>query len=280
MKIITTIILTLTTIIFTSCSGKNPFTAISNDNSTGSVSCQVSTVNAQQEVIKTADLQVAGHGMKTISKRMAVTPTAISGRVDEIPVGKGRSFKVTIYDSLGTPQYEGTSTADIKSDEVTAVPVTLSRVTGSVQILGQVEGTTYGYRYYKLTVNSLNLGGPNEAILTETSFYNGETPVVGGYTTVSHSAIVIGAELPCLFNGDATVDGGYIKFDIFPWSWTVDMGASYVFTKLKIASHETFFYKEPSSITIYGSDDGSTWNPIGDSTFTTEYQEAFITLTY
>jgi hypothetical protein len=266
--------------LLVSCSGKGPLSVLSHDDGTGTVTCQVSTANAQQEVIKTADLQVAGHGMQTISKRMSVSPNLISGRVDEIPVGKGRSFKVTIYDSVGAPQYEGTSTADISGGEVTAVPVTLSRVTGSVQILGEVEPTNYGYRYYKLTVNSIGIGGPNEAILTETSFLNVNTPVVGGYTTVSHSAIETGNELSSLFNGDTTASGGYIKFSTFPWSWTVDMGAAYVFTQLKIASWETFFYKEPSSITIFGSTDGTTWNEIGASTFSATYDQVFVQLTY
>jgi len=273
-------ILTLSTILLiSSCSGKSPFSSIGNDNSTGSVSCKVSTANAVQEVIKTADLQVAGHGMQTISKRMTVAPNSISGRVDEIPIGKGRSFKVTIYDSIGNPQYQGTSTADITEDNVTAVPVTLSRVTGSVQIQGQVETPSYGYQYYKLTINAIGLGGPNEAILTETSFLNGNTPIVGGYSVLSNSNTVIG-DVSSLFNGDLTADAGYVKFSSAPWSWIIDMGAAYTFTDLKIASHETFFYKEPSNITIFGSSDGTTWNEIGGTTFSNEYQDALIELTY
>ena len=249
---------------------------------TGSVLCKVSTANVVTGVIKTADLQVAGNGMVTITKRMSVNPSAIEGQITGIPVGHSRTFKVMIYDSLGEQQYTGQATADVVGGDTVAVPMVLTRVTGAATINGVIQDVAPGYRYYKFVVSAMNLGGSSCGILTETSFLNDSVPVVGGYTVLSSSTVAAGS-IESLFDGDLTVGastGLYMKFTTVPWQWVVDMGATYKFTALHIASWETFYYHEPSQVTVYGSSDATNWNQIGGQTFTTVYQDTLVPLSY
>lgn len=140
---------------------------------------------------------------------------------------------------------------------------------------------TQGYRYYKFEVNATDLGGPYECILTETCFMDGDAMVTDGYKVLNHSPVYAGdTSTSTLFNGSDSAGKGHVKTITIPWHWVVDMGASYKFTSMFISSWETFFYHEPSQVTIYGSDDASTWIQIGDKTFTSIYQSAFVPLTY
>jgi hypothetical protein len=139
---------------------------------------------------------------------------------------------------------------------------------------------TNGYRYYKFVANESNLGGPYEAILTETSFID---TVATNYALVSHDPVLTGT-INALFDGDLTVgpqDGQYVKYNnSAPWHWTADVNSPRKFKELKISSLDIFFYKEPSHITISGSNDLTNWAVVADTTFNTAYNNAAIQLTY
>lgn len=150
-----------------------------------------------------------------------------------------------------------------------------------------------GYQYYKFVVEAIDLAGPYCAILTETSFMDGYVPITDNYKVLSRSHMEVGGpnneelgDMRSLFDGYLNATDGnhtyykYVKFTTTPWEWIVDMGSPSIYTSLTIASHETFFYSEPSRVKIYGSNDTTTWNVIGNQTFTKIYQTTSISLSY
>lgn len=176
----------------------------------------------------------------------------------------------------------------VKIDTVISKPDTIKPVTTTSPVAVQ------GYRYYKFVVEAMALGSSSCGILTETSFMDGDKHITTGYNVISRSdfawetnpAIDSTYELGrmnSLFDGDVTVGsdhGNYIKFTSTPWQWVVDMGSCNKYTSLFISAHETFFYKEPSQVKVYGSNDQTSWKVIGDKKFTEVYQTASIPLSY
>jgi hypothetical protein len=232
----------------------------------------------------------SGSAMSTISKALTFNDTSIQGTVTGIPAGNSRIFQVSVYDSLGSKQYYGADTANVLQDTTVNIFITVKRVIGSANINGEIlEADPIEYRYYKFIVNTSNIGStPGAAedvsILTETHFLKGGVvyPSAGDYTIVSDSSIKAGS-VGALFDGNSATDstGNYMKFSLAPWAWVIDMKQSYTFDSFYLSSWQTYWYKEPSDISIYGSNSSSgPWNLIGAEVFTTVYQSAVVPLMY
>jgi hypothetical protein len=59
------------------------------------------------------------------------------------------------------------------------------------------------------------------------------------------------------------------------------MNQNYKFDSFYLSGWQTYFYKEPSDITVYGSNSqAGPWSKIGSSIFTTIYGSATIPLQY
>ena len=221
-----------------------------------------------QKIAKTAILTITAPDINTITKNLTITDSSVEGRITDIPVGRNRLFTVKIYDTVNIPQYYGKATSNVFPDSVVTINMTIARITGSVDINGNIiEDTSYlnGFRYYRFVVNTINLGGSNGAILTETHFIRGVTayPPTGTYTVISNSSLV-GGNILALFDGDSTTGpttGSYVKFSSVPWEWILDMKQNYVFNSFYLSSWQTDFYAEPSNIIIYGS--GSQYRVLG-----------------
>jgi hypothetical protein len=202
----------------------------------------------------------------------------LEGLIDCIPIGKSRKFKILVYDTIGTVQYEGETEADVYSDVPVQITIILKRVVGDAVIIGQVD-TVEGYRCYRMVVEAKDLGGPNEVIMTELSFMD-SVPVLSGYKVLLNNGLVIG-RVDALFDGDITAGvDSYIKFNGVPWEIVLDMGYVRRFSRVHVATWEDFFYHIPSRVRIYGGDDTETWYEIGLGEYVEVYSDKFISLTY
>ena len=110
-----------------------------------------------------------------------------------------------------------------------------------------------GFRYYRVVVNSADLGGPNEPMLTGVGF-RVDGVLVGGSTVISSDPIS-GGDVAGLFNDRSDAGSGYVKFVAVPWQVTVDLGVVTGVNELYLSSYDTWFYHVPSSVTVYGSND-------------------------
>ncbi len=89
-------------------------------------------------IAKTADVEISAADMNSIKAMLEVTETSITGKVENIPVGKGRAFTVSVYDEDGLVQYRGSAEADIEAGKDVPVRITLTRVTGGAIINGTI----------------------------------------------------------------------------------------------------------------------------------------------
>jgi hypothetical protein len=245
-----------------------------------------------QKIAKTAILTISASDMLSMTKSLTITDSSVEGKVSGIPVGKNRLFEVSVFDSLDTLQYQGSATSDVISDSMVTVFISVKRITSSANINGNIiEDTTnsIGYRYYKFVVNASNIGSsPGAAedvsILTETHFLKGSVayPPAGNYSIVSDSSVEAGS-VAALFDGDSATDstGNYMKFTLAPWAWVIDMKQNYTFDNFYLSSWQTYWYREPSDIAIYGANSSSgPWKQIGAEVFTAVYQAAVVPLVY
>lgn len=148
-----------------------------------------------------------------------------------------------------------------------------------------VPSVSSGYQYYRFVVDSAGLAGSSCIILTETDFIkNGQHyPTPRTVSVISHSPIAIGS-IEALFDTDTTTGsttGNYAKFTSTPWEWVIDMKQTIKFDSFYLSSWETFFYQEPSKVSIYGSMNlTGNWTLIGHQVFTQVYQSTTVPLTY
>ena len=269
----------------------NPQQAIVQSNDGGGTALLKIAVAANtpfQKIAKMAVLNISASDMLTLTKSLAITDSSVEGIVSGIPVGKNRLFEVSVFDSLDTLQYKGSATANVIADSMVTVTINVARVTSSAYINGSItEDSSHSsaYRYYRFVINAMALAGPYEGILTETHFLKGGVayPPAGSYTLVSNSPVELG-NISSLFDGDSSTsstNGNYMKFTSVPWEWIIDMNQNYTFDSFYLSSWQTYFYKEPSDISIYGSNSSSgPWNQIGAEVFTVIYQSAVVPLTY
>jgi len=245
-----------------------------------------------QKIAKTATLTISASDMLSMKKSLTITDSSVEGKVSGIPVGENRRFEVSVFDSLDTLQYQGSAIANVIADSIVTVTIVVARITSSAYINGSIiEDTTNssGYRYYKFVVNASNIGSSSGAaedvsILTETHFLKGSVayPPAGNYSIVSDSSVEAGS-VAALFDGDSATDstGNYMKFSLAFWAWVIDMKQNYTFDSFYLSSWQTYWYREPSDITIYGSNSSSgPWNQIGAEVFTVVYQSAVVPLVY
>jgi hypothetical protein len=161
--------------------------------------------------------------------------------------------------------------------------MTLGRV-GTVTVNGYIDPP---YQFYKFSVDAMDIGGSSCGILTEASFIdvNGNAVTLNGtnYIIVSSSPIAVGTLQP-LFDGDVTVGpttGNYMKFTVCPWEYIIDMGRAYMFGSFRIAAWETWFYHEPSRVSIYGATSSTgPWQLLGTKTWTSCYDQDTVMLSY
>lgn len=151
--------------------------------------------------------------------------------------------------------------------------------------LTSVDSVTFdqsGFRYYRFVVEGKIGGSVTATCLVETHFLSGDTayPPAGDYEIVHHDSIASGGITP-LFNGNNTAGTGYCKFVDIPWEWILDMTETRTFESLFIANWETFFYKVPSDVKVYGgSSESGPWTQIGSRVFSASYDTAYVPLTY
>lgn len=200
-----------------------------------------------------------------------------------VPAGPARVFSLDIVDTNGTTQYSGADTSDILANEPTDINIPLYRASAPVTIQATIMDDSSSYRYYRFLASASTLAGPHESILVETHFIMAgiSYPKPDSFSILSYSPMVIG-NINSLFNDNSTANAGYVKWTYTqPWEWVIDMHVDYTFESFYMASWETFFYHEPSSVSIYGSHAPTgPWALLGSQVFTSIYQNATIALTY
>jgi hypothetical protein len=93
------------------------------------------------EVASSAKVYISagtGDTMSTLTKTLTITDSSVQGIVTGIPAGNSRVFKVSVYDSLDSLQYYGVDTADVIRNTTVDITVNVKRVTGSVDIDGNI----------------------------------------------------------------------------------------------------------------------------------------------
>jgi hypothetical protein len=120
---------------------------ITGNNTTGRgvalLKIKVTTGSIFQRLAHSATLTVSASDMLTITQNLTITDTSVEGTVAGIPAGKSRLFSLSVYDSLDTLQYQGSSTANVIADSTVYITITVVRVSGKAVINGVVdEGDT------------------------------------------------------------------------------------------------------------------------------------------
>lgn len=224
-------------------------------------------------------LIIQANDMITIRKTIPLNSTTET----PVPAGPARVFSLDIVDTNGTTQYSGADTADIMANEPTNINIPLYRASAPVTIQATIMDDSSSYRYYRFLASTSTLAGPYESILTETHFTMAgiSYPKPDSFSILSYSPMVIG-DINSLFNNNGTANTGYVKWTYTqPWEWIIDMQTDYTFDSFYMASWETFFYHEPSNVSIYGSHASTgPWTLLGAQVFTSIYQNATIALTY
>lgn len=96
-----------------------------------------------QKLAKTATLTISASDMLTLTKSLTVTDSSVEGKITGIPAGKNRLFSVSVFDSLDTLQYQGSSTVNVIADTTVNVSINVVRITGNANINGHIiEGDT------------------------------------------------------------------------------------------------------------------------------------------
>lgn len=227
-------------------------------------------------------LTIQANDMVTIRKTIPITNNSVSGETI-VPAGPARIFSLDIVDTAGSVQYTGSDTANVTPDQPVNIDITLVRLSAPVTITATITEDNSSYQYYRFVANASTLAGPHESILVETHFIMaGITyPKPDSFSVLSYSPMVIG-NINSLFDNNSTANTGYVKWTYTnTWEWVIDMKNNYTFDNFYMASWETFFYHEPSSVSIYGSHASTgPWTLLGVQVFTSIYQNATITLTY
>jgi hypothetical protein len=136
-----------------------------------------------QKLADSANITVSASDMLTINQKLTVTDTSVEGKIEGIPAGKARLFTLTVFDSLDTLQYRGSATADIFTDSLAHITITIVRVAGAAvinTIINESDSIPKNglVAYYPFNGNArdesgnVNDGVVNGATLTEDRFKN------------------------------------------------------------------------------------------------------------
>ena len=117
-----------------------------------------------QKIAKKAVLTITASDMLTMSSNLSVTDTIVEGLIKGIPAGTNRLFTVTVYDSLDSLEYKGSSTANIVADSTVLIGINVYRISGDAMVNGNViEADTVSFNgliaYYPFTGNALDESG-------------------------------------------------------------------------------------------------------------------------
>ena len=273
------LLLTIIALLAISCSNNNQSQNPTQPQPTGLAKVSVQ-VPPQIAAILAARglLSIQANDMVTIRKTIAIDNITET----PVPTGPARIFTLDLIDTNGHTQYTGADTANITSTPAD-ISIPLYRVTAPVSISATIMEDSSSYQYYRFVANASTLAGPWESILTETHFIMAGIayPKDTNFTIISYSPMVIGT-ITSLFNNNGTANTGYVKWTYTnTWEWIIDMKDNYTFDSFYMASWETFFYHEPSNVSIYGAHTQSgPWSLLGAQVFTSIYQNATIPLTY
>lgn len=161
------------------CSDTQDITRVTDDSSgMALLKIRMTAGSPFQQLANLAVITVSASDMLTITQQLTVTDTSVEGKVDGIPAGKDRAFTITVYDSLETLQYRGSTTADIVADSTVHITITIVRVSGTAVINGEIRESdstaTEGLvAYYPFNGNANDESG------------NGHDGEVNGATTIA-----------------------------------------------------------------------------------------------
>jgi hypothetical protein len=129
--------------ILSACSSEDrpPLTSVAGN--LGAVSLRIAFDPASpfKSIARSGDVTVSAADMASITVPLHLGDSAVDASIKGIPTGKGRSIRMQVYDSAGTPRYKGAAVADIYADSMTSVSLTLARITGSANVTGTVSET-------------------------------------------------------------------------------------------------------------------------------------------
>lgn len=77
-----------------------------------------------------AELVITGSDMDTLTFPLTVTDSGIAGTITALMAGTARTFTITVYDSDGRIQYEGSRTLDVDAGAMTSLPIRVKKILG------------------------------------------------------------------------------------------------------------------------------------------------------
>lgn len=126
---------------------------------------------------KIAGISISASDMLTITQALNVTDSGLEGTITGIPAGKNRLFSISVFDSLDTLQYKGSSLVNVVADSMVVVVINVVRVNGGAVVQGNiVEGDTSLVVWYPFNGNANDESGNNHhtkiygATLTQNRF--------------------------------------------------------------------------------------------------------------
>ena len=205
-------------VAITGCIFATSDTPAKSSGKTGNASLQIA-VTASGPFATLADsivLTISASDMPTITKQLTLTGDAITGLIEGIPAGANRLFEVKVFDSTGTLQYQGSTTATVTAGGNVSVSISIVRIVGSANINGQViELPTVGWTVFD--------GFEGATLDAKWKPYSG---TVGGLTTTQkHSGL---KALQVTFSDYKYTFSKPITNGQISW-WYYDQGGTYLY---------------------------------------------------
>jgi len=235
--------------------------------------------NVTFQLMKSADIDVASavcvvsaEDMDTLVVTLTVTPTSVSGEIEDVPYGEDRLFEIKTYNSSGLMNYYGSTLIDINSIaptvNITLYPVNL---TADVSIVGTFAGDeeteekiafvadyTGNYEVYIMDTD-----GTNIKKLTS-SEYNANCPCISPDrekvvyqrpSEVGHQAFIVDV------NTLEEIMLPLVEYSPHTLSWSPD-GEKLLFTSWIYGYSDLFEYDiELDSVTCIIEDSSRIWGP-------------------
>lgn len=133
-----------------------------------------------QRVAKKASLTITASDMLDITKALSVTDTSVEGIITGIPAGKNRLFSVSVYDSVDTLQYWGSSTVNVLADSTVKVTINVIRIIGSAFIKGNIieNNIISGLADYRIMIFKDSVINPTIATPIDTVFLTAQDTAI------------------------------------------------------------------------------------------------------
>jgi formylglycine-generating enzyme required for sulfatase activity len=134
-----------------------------------------------QKIAKKATLAISASDMLTMSKSLTITDSCVEGTITGIPAGKNRVFSVSVYDSLDSLQYQGSSSVNVIADSTVNVSINVIRITGNANVNGNIIETPAQMKYLPGGTFQMGQVGISDAVpvhsVTLSSFFIDTTEV-------------------------------------------------------------------------------------------------------